>query len=292
MQTEDHKSNKSPKSKRIPVKRTAVSKSTRRSQKKSQSPPSASAKASSVPSNRKCKVGTPRAIPKLLMSKLISPRSPRKFKPSTARSRRKSSIPSSLLNTALIPRNTSDKLLEKTVPTSQLLQSNKKDTNASEEATKVWEALKLPTTAASVLQLLENCLSKYEQSEILGYHEIYYIGIKAKKPKSKIDSKLNYGFDDDRGDYNIVPGDHIAYRYEVFKVLGSGSFGQVLLCKDHKTGQECAIKIIRNKTRFHQQALIEVEVLKLLTEKDCNGGYNVVHAIDNLMFRKHMVLFT
>lgn len=37
--------------------------------------------------------------------------------------------------------------------------------------------------------------------------------------------KSNYGYDDERGDYNVVIGDHIAYRYEVIKPLGKGSFG-------------------------------------------------------------------
>ena len=37
----------------------------------------------------------------------------------------------------------------------------------------------------------------------------------------------NYGYDDARGDYLTVVGDHIGYRYEVQDVLGRGSFGQV-----------------------------------------------------------------
>jgi dual specificity tyrosine-phosphorylation-regulated kinase 2/3/4 len=37
-------------------------------------------------------------------------------------------------------------------------------------------------------------------------------------------------------------------------------------CIDHKTGGLEAIKIIRNKKRFHQQALVEVNILQKLRE--------------------------
>lgn len=38
----------------------------------------------------------------------------------------------------------------------------------------------------------------------------------------------NGGYDDDQGSYIHVPHDHISYRYEVLKVIGKGSFGQVI----------------------------------------------------------------
>ena len=282
-----------PKNKKTAIKRPSATKSTRRPRHKSEISKDPSHKSSSVPSKQKVKLATPKAVPKLLFSNLYSPRSPRKLNPSTTRSRHKSgnhnSGPSSLLNTAVIVRNTSDKVIEQQIPTTQLLQTKKKSTTANEEALKVWQALKIPATAGTVISLLQNTLSTYEKSEILSYYEVFYTGIYAKKPKSKTNSKFNYGFDDERGDYNITLRDHIAYRYEIIKLLGSGSFGQVVLVKDHKLNQDCALKIIRNKTRFHQQALVEVEILKLLNEKDANDNNNVVHVIDHLMFRKHMV---
>jgi len=77
------------------------------------------------------------------------------------------------------------------------------------------------------------------------------------------------GYDDERGDYNVVDHDQLAYRYEVLGILGKGSFGQVLKCSDHKYKVLRAVKMIRNKRRFHQQALIEVKILEHLRDKVC-----------------------
>jgi hypothetical protein len=69
-------------------------------------------------------------------------------------------------------------------------------------------------------------------------------------------AKTNFGYDDERGDYVVTASDHIAYRYEVQGVLGKGSFGQVLKVLDYKTGTFKALKIIRNKKRFHHQVSV------------------------------------
>jgi dual specificity tyrosine-phosphorylation-regulated kinase 2/3/4 len=88
-------------------------------------------------------------------------------------------------------------------------------------------------------------------------------------------SAANFGYDDDRGDYTIVNGDHLSYRYEIIDILGKGSFGQVVRCIDHKTGGLVAVKIIRNKKRFHQQALVEVNILQKLREWVSTTGCEV-----------------
>lgn len=121
-------------------------------------------------------------------------------------------------------------------------------------------------TPAQALQMVN--LNIFERGEIIDYKEIYFCGTKnAKKHVGDLNAQTaNFGYDDDRGDYNIVFGDHLAYRYEVVDLLGKGSFGQVVRCVDHKTGGLVAIKIIRNKKRFHQQALIEVNILQKLRE--------------------------
>lgn len=108
-------------------------------------------------------------------------------------------------------------------------------------------------------------LSEYERKEILDYPSIYWFGPNSKKKPAVLESSSNnYGYDDERGDYLVVNKDHLAYRYEIVDTLGKGSFGQVLHCRDHRTGDSVAIKIIRNKKRFHHQALVEINILDKL----------------------------
>lgn len=73
-------------------------------------------------------------------------------------------------------------------------------------------------------------------------------------------------------------------------MIGKGSFGQVIRALDHKTNQHIAIKIIRNKKRFHHQALVEVRILDELRKKDTDGSHNVIHMLDYFYFRNHLCI--
>ena len=100
----------------------------------------------------------------------------------------------------------------------------------------------------------------------------------------------NFGFDDDKGDYIYHVHDHISYRYEILDRLGKGSFGQVFKCIDHKTGQELALKIIKNKKRFHRQAVVEVRVLETIKTAAKDGIRHNIEMIDYFLFRRHLVI--
>lgn len=145
---------------------------------------------------------------------------------------------------------------------------------------------------ASALKMAN--LNIFERGEIIDYRDIFFCGTQtAKKHVGDLHSgAANFGYDDDRGDYNIVMGDHLAYRYEVVDVLGKGSFGQVVRCVDHKTGALVAVKIIRNKKRFHQQALIEVNLLKKLKDWDPDRRHSVVNFVESFYFRGHLCIST
>ena len=135
-----------------------------------------------------------------------------------------------------------------------------------------------PMTAERVLHDRNCSLNIFERGEIMDYEKdgIFFTGapnakkvigsVSAAMAVNSIDKTGNFGYDDERGDYNIVMGDHLAYRYEVVDILGKGSFGQVVRCVDHKDGGVVAVKIIRNKKRFHQQALVEVGILGRLRD--------------------------
>lgn len=147
-------------------------------------------------------------------------------------------------------------------------------------------------TPNQALQMVN--LNIFERGEIIDYKEIYFCGTKnAKKHVGDLSQQtLNFGYDDDRGDYKIVLGDHLAYRYEVVDVLGKGSFGQVVRCVDHKTGLLVAIKIIRNKKRFHQQALVEVNILQKLREWDPENKHSMINFTQSFYFRGHLCIST
>jgi dual specificity tyrosine-phosphorylation-regulated kinase 2/3/4 len=139
-----------------------------------------------------------------------------------------------------------------------------------------------PVPPASAVKIWGRGMSTFERGEVVDYPNVWFCS-DATIPKSgrgdphppsasKISDKTtsvgvaNFGFDDDIGNYVVVSGDHLAYRYEILGMLGKGSFGQVCKCLDHKTGKVVAVKIIRNKQRFHTQALVEVNILQKLCQ--------------------------
>ncbi|KAK9471456.1 kinase-like domain-containing protein [Dipodascopsis tothii] len=137
-------------------------------------------------------------------------------------------------------------------------------------------------------------LNIYEKGEILDYRAVHFCGrASAKKTQADMNAhSKNFGFDDEQGDYKVVMGDHLAYRYEVLDVLGKGSFGQVVRCIDHLTGSLVAVKIIRNKKRFHAQALVEIKILKNLCEWDPEDTHHFIRVTHSFYFRGHLCLAT
>jgi dual specificity tyrosine-phosphorylation-regulated kinase 2/3/4 len=150
------------------------------------------------------------------------------------------------------------------------------------------------TTGKTALFHSSHLLTSYERQEICEYDEVYFVGRPSTRKilghSGSAPDLRNHGYDDDRGDYKVVIGDHIAYRYEVKGVLGRGSFGSVLHCIDHENGQHVAVKLIRNRRRFQKQAQIEAQILQILQREDSNDEANIVRAYHTFSFRSHLCI--
>lgn len=145
-------------------------------------------------------------------------------------------------------------------------------------------------------------LTIYERGEILRRKDIYYL---SQARNTSIERSINiknygenFGFDDKQGNYVVIPHDHINYRYEIQKVLGNGSFGNVVNCTDHKyrtknsgKNKTVAIKIIKNDLNWSLQAVYEIKMLKHLNETEENCP-NLLKYFGHFHFRGHMCIVT
>ncbi|XP_030067368.1 dual specificity tyrosine-phosphorylation-regulated kinase 1A isoform X5 [Microcaecilia unicolor] len=101
---------------------------------------------------------------------------------------------------------------------------------------------------------------------------------------------FNDGYDDDNYDYIVKNGEKWMDRYEIDSLIGKGSFGQVAKAYDHYDQEWVAIKIIKNKKAFLNQAQIELRLLELMNKNDMEMKYYIVHLKRHFMFRNHLCL--
>ncbi|XP_020782231.1 dual specificity tyrosine-phosphorylation-regulated kinase 2 isoform X1 [Boleophthalmus pectinirostris] len=148
----------------------------------------------------------------------------------------------------------------------------------------------LSMTPDQAMKQFMSKMSSFEHHEIFSYPEVFFIGPNAKKRSGVMGGANNGGYDDDQGSYIQVPHDQIAYRYEVLKVIGKGSFGQVVKAFDHKTQTHVALKMVRNEKRFHRQAAEEIRILEHLRKQDKDSAMNVIHMLENFTFRNHICM--
>ncbi|XP_053974421.1 dual specificity tyrosine-phosphorylation-regulated kinase 2-like [Hylaeus volcanicus] len=159
--------------------------------------------------------------------------------------------------------------------------------DGSSSGTASGKARRLAITPEVALKLFSDKLTPYEHTEVFAYPQIYFIGSNAKKRPGIIGRPNNNDYDNDQGSYIHVTHDHVAYRYEVLRVIGKGSFGQVVKAYDHKMLELVALKMVRNEKRFHRQAQEEIRILRKLREQDKNDTMNIIHMFDSFTFRFH-----
>eukprot|EP01080_Neovahlkampfia_damariscottae_P011329 gene11329-4141_t len=131
-----------------------------------------------------------------------------------------------------------------------------------------------PSKERPVIKLSANLLLTYKQ-----INEKYF---------EKLRSIEEDDCDDQDGNYIPVKGEKINGRYIVEGTLGSGSFGVVIKAFDIIKKEKIAIKLIKNKDAFYNQALIEIDVLKVLhSKKYCS---NLIQLREYFEWKNHLCL--
>merc|ERR1719506_2647924 len=153
-------------------------------------------------------------------------------------------------------------------------------------------------TEAPLLKLSVNLIDTYKM-----INQVYYEKRKRRQEektsnaqqagqstKQRKGSFFNHGWDDENYDYIVKNGELFNERYTVSTVIGKGSFGQVVKALDNQTQEWAAIKIIKSKKPFLQQAKTEIELLQFLNEKDLSDTACIVRLLEHFMFRGHQCL--
>lgn len=141
----------------------------------------------------------------------------------------------------------------------------------------------IPITPCKALLDNYSKLTPSEYKELTQYKELYFFGLD-RKDKDHGVLHMPDGY------YNVIIGDHLIFRYEILEELGQGSFGTVVKCRDHKTAEVVAIKIIRKTPRIMKFGRREAEVLDLLQKKVDDVNSCVVEKIDQFYFREHLCI--
>ena len=115
--------------------------------------------------------------------------------------------------------------------------------------------IKFPMSSRVALKYLGKFLLPKEKEELKEYKVIWFINMLERKLPGGLkepSGPVNDGFDTENGEYMFDLHDHMAFRFEIIKKLGKGSFGSVVQAFDHKRKEFVALKIIRNKKKLHK----------------------------------------
>lgn len=80
-------------------------------------------------------------------------------------------------------------------------------------------------------------------------------------------------------------------RYTLIDMLGQGTFGQVVKCRDENTGKLVAVKVLKNKPAYFKQGLLEIGILTVMnTNADPTGERRTLRFLDHFLYRNHLCL--
>jgi serine/threonine protein kinase len=104
----------------------------------------------------------------------------------------------------------------------------------------------------------------------------------------------NDNYDNTENHYILCVNDKILSPekeiYIILELLGKGTFGQVVRCNRVSTGSSFALKIIKNKPAYTNQALTEIKIYQKLKEDKDNTHDRIVTMEDYFVFRNHICI--
>lgn len=158
----------------------------------------------------------------------------------------------------------------------------------NQSQTKNSQNSRLPMARNDFVAAFNTVLTPFEKAELktleLANDMIYYAGDILTRPNVAA-ARINE--DDEDNYYVLKTKDQLLYRFEVVKVLGKGSFAQVVSAIDHFKGVLVAIKLNRNTEIDHKFAQQEGKLLRFLMREDPKDEHNIVRMIDHVRFRSH-----
>ena len=134
-------------------------------------------------------------------------------------------------------------------------------------------------------KLSSNLIKTYKQ-----INNVYYEKRRARKAAKAKAKQYNDGHDDQHYDYKLIEKEILCDRYEVRDKIGKGSFGQVVRAFDRVLNTFVAIKIVKSKRAFFQQARTEIDLLQYLNEQDRGDQFNVVQLQHTFVHHRHQCL--
>uniref|UniRef100_A0A7S3D492 Protein kinase domain-containing protein n=1 Tax=Palpitomonas bilix TaxID=652834 RepID=A0A7S3D492_9EUKA len=134
-----------------------------------------------------------------------------------------------------------------------------------------------PFETAPIHKLTVQLLKTYKH-----INEVYY-----SKKRGAVDQNPH---DDANGDFIVKPGIVFQGRYKIEKLLGKGSFGQVVRAFDSKENVAVAMKIVKNRIEFHHQAKTEIEILNQLKAAKYFELSNICELKDHFIEFSHQCL--
>ena len=105
---------------------------------------------------------------------------------------------------------------------------------------------------------------------------------------------FNNGHDLPNGDYIIKKDDIIispeGTEYLIEELIGKGTFGQVVKCKNRANNERVAIKVLKNKRTYRNQGSVEIKILHILNTMDDMNDNHIVQMHDYFVFREHLCI--